>query len=375
MKFKCSACSTAFPTTELIWCCASCGGPLQAVGHAPFRREDIERDRHSLWRYQKALVYQGPVRVSLGEGLTPLVTAKWGGASVNWKCEFVSISGSFKDRGVSVMINNLLANGVAKVAEDSSGNGGAAVATYAAAAGLPCRIYVPAHTSPSKITQIAASGAEVVRISGSRQAVADAAMADTSGYFYASHNWDPAFLDGIKTVGYEIWEQCGFTAPDAIIAPTGGGSNILGCFHAFSELHASGEIARLPRLYGAQSEACQPVAKAFEAGADTFLEAESLPSIAEGIAVSRPIRSRELLAAARESGGGIHAVSEEAIASAHDRLSHTGLYVEPTTAAAPALLDQLLAEGKIKAGENVVVILTGSGLKAGELIGKMREAH
>jgi threonine synthase len=375
MKFKCVVCNASFPTTTLIWCCRKCNGPLQAVDLQPLRRHDIERDRYSLWRYQRALVYQGPVRVSLGEGLTPLITAQWRDTSVLWKCEFISISGSFKDRGVSVMINNLLANGVDRVAEDSSGNGGAAVATYAAAAGLPCRIYVPAHTSPSKITQIAATGAEVVRIAGSRQAVADAAMADNSGYFYASHNWDPAFLDGIKTVGYEIWEQCGFKAPDVIVAPTGGGSNILGCYHAFSELRASGEIDQMPRLYGAQSEACQPVAKAFEAGAGVFVETESMPSIAEGIAVSKPIRSRELLAAVRKSKGGIYAVSEAAIAEAHERLSRTGLYVEPTTAAAPALLDQLLANGTIAKGENVVVILTGSGLKAGDLISRMREAR
>ena len=221
MKFKCANCGTIYPTTSLIWNCGACGGPIDAVDLKPLRRSDIVKGRYSLWRYQQALVYQGDVRVSLGEGLTPLVNGRWGKTPVQWKCEFVSISGSFKDRGVAVMINNLLANGVSGVAEDSSGNGGAAVATYAAAAGLPCRIYVPAHTSPSKITQIAATGAEVMRISGSRQAVADAAMADMSGRFYASHNWDPAFLDGIKTVGYEIWEQSGFAAPDAIIASIG----------------------------------------------------------------------------------------------------------------------------------------------------------
>lgn len=373
MKFKCANCGATFPSTALIWHCGQCRGPLEAVEVGRLRRDDIIRDRHSLWRYQKALVYQGDVRVFLGEGLTPLVRGRWRDASVQWKCEFVSISGSFKDRGVSVMINNLLANGVSRVAEDSSGNGGAAVATYAAAAGLPCRIYVPAHTSPSKITQIAATGAEVMRISGSRQAVADAAMADMSGYFYASHNWDPAFLDGIKTVGYEIWEQCGFEVPDAIVAPTGGGSNILGCYHAFQELLQAGEIDRLPRLYGAQSESCEPVAAAFKAGAETYLEVPSKPSIAEGIAVSNPIRSRELLAAARETKGGIYAVSEEAIAEAHDRLSRTGLYVEPTTAAAPALLDRLLGDGTIGANEKAVVILTGSGLKAGDLIGRLHE--
>jgi threonine synthase len=337
------------------------------------RRADISTNRASLWRYQKALVHQGPVAISLGEGWTPLVEAPWRGAVVQWKCEFVSVSGSFKDRGVAVMINHLLAKGVTRVAEDSSGNGGAAVATYAAAAKLACRIYVPAHTSPAKITQIAATGAEVIRIPGPRQGVADAAMADASGYFYASHNWDPAFLDGIKTVGYEIWEQSDFGVPDVIIAPIGGGSNLLGCFRAFVELRSAGEVNRLPRLYGAQSESCAPLARAFETGAETYLEVETHPSIAEGIAVSRPVRARGLLAAIRESGGAIFAVSEASIAAAHDRLARSGLYVEPTSATAAALLDQLSEDGTIRTGEKVVVILTGSGLKAGDLVARMME--
>src|SRR5436190_15994200 len=193
-QFKCAAGGTLYPSTDLIWRCGKCGSQLDVVGTQALRRSDIASDRRSLWRYQKALVHQGAVPVSLGEGWTPLVHGRWKGTDIQWKCEFVSISGSFKDRGVSVMINHLLANGVGKVAEDSSGNGGAAVATYAAAAGLPCRIYVPAHTSPGKIAQIAITGAEVIRVPGSRQDVADAAMADKSGYAYASHNWDPAFL-------------------------------------------------------------------------------------------------------------------------------------------------------------------------------------
>jgi threonine synthase len=372
-QFKCSSCATTYPATMLIWCCEKCGGPIDAVDLMPLRRADIATDRASLWRYQKALVHQGALPIALGEGWTPLVQGDWGGRAVQWKCEFVSISGSFKDRGVAVMINHLLANGVTRVAEDSSGNGGAAVATYAAAAKLPCRIYVPARTSPGKITQIAATGAEVIRIPGPRQAVADAAMADTSGYFYASHNWDPDFVDGIKTVGYELWEQSGFGVPDVIIAPTGGGSNLLGCFRAFSELRAVGEVDRLPRLYGAQSESCAPMARAFETGAETYVEVETHASIAEGIAVSRPVRSRALLAGVRESGGAIRAVSEASIAAAHGRLARSGLYVEPTAAAAAALLERLIEEGAIRAGDKVVVILTGSGLKAGDLIARMLE--
>jgi threonine synthase len=372
-QFKCSSCDAAYPASILIWHCEKCGSAIDAVDLMPLGRADIAVDRPTLWRYQKALVHQGPVPISLGEGWTPLVHGEWRDRAVQWKCEFVSISGSFKDRGVAVMINHLLANGVTRVAEDSSGNAGAAVATYAAAAKLPCRIYVPAHTSPGKVTQIAATGAEVVRIPGPRQAVADAAMADASGYFYASHNWDPSFLDGIKTVGYELWEQTGFGVPDAVIAPTGSGSNLLGCFRAFSELRAAGEVDRLPRLYGAQSESCEPLARAFETGADSYVEVETRASIAEGIAVSRPVRSRALLAAVRESGGAIVAVPEASIAAAHDRLARSGFYVEPTSATAAALLDRLIGEGTIGAADKVVVILTGSGLKAGELIGRMLE--
>jgi threonine synthase len=370
-RFKCAQCGHSVPTAELAWHCDRCKGHLNVEGTDPLQRSDIDTARRSLWRYQHALVHQGPVHVSLGEGWTPLIADRWNNAQVHWKCEFVSISGSFKDRGASVMLNHLIDNGVEKVAEDSSGNGGAAVATYAAAAGLDCRIYVPEATSLAKITQIATVGAEVIRIGGSRQAVADAAMADNSAYFYASHNWHPVFVDGIKTVGYEIWEQLDFAVPDVIVAPTGGGSNLLGCYLGMKDLRKTGMIDRLPRLYGAQSENCEPIAKAFAAGAETFVPSESRPTIAEGIAVSRPVRSRELLAAVRETSGAVRSVPEKAIAHAHLRLARRGIYVEPTTATAVALLDKLLEEGEVRAHERIVVILTGSGLKAGDLISKL----
>ena len=370
-RFECALCGHCVPTTELVWHCDRCMGHLNVEGTDPLQRSDIDPAKRSLWRYQRALVHQGPVHVSLGEGWTPLIEGRWDKAQVCWKCEFVSISGSFKDRGASVMLNHLIDNGVEKVAEDSSGNGGAAVATYAAAAGLDCRIYVPEATSLGKITQIAAVGAEVIRIGGSRQAVADAAMSDNSGYFYASHNWHPVFVDGIKTVGYEIWEQLDFAVPDVIVAPTGGGSNLLGCYLGMNDLRKTGMIDRLPRLYGAQSESCEPIAKAFAAGAETFVPIESRPTIAEGIAVSRPVRSRELLAAVRETSGAVRSVPEEAIADAHLRLARRGIYVEPTTATTVALLDKLLEEGEVRPHERIVVILTGSGLKAGDLISKL----
>lgn len=372
-RFKCARCGNFVATSELAWRCGRCGGHFNVEGTAPLRRSDIDTSKRSLWRYQHALAHRSKIHVSLGEGWTPLFETTWDKRPIYWKCEFVSISGSFKDRGASVMLNHLVDNGVGKVAEDSSGNGGAAVATYAAAAKLGCRIYVPAATSPGKVTQIATVGAEVIRISGSRQAVAEAAMADDSGYFYASHNWHPMFVDGIKTVGYELWEQFDFSVPDVIVAPTGGGSNLLGCYLGFSDLKSTGQIDRLPRLYGAQSKNCEPIAKGFAAGSDVFLPVESRPTIAEGIAVSQPVRSRELLAGIRESKGEVRSVPEQDIARAHLKLARTGIYVEPTTATAVALLDTLLADGTIKPNERVAVILTGSGLKAGDLISKLHD--
>ena len=230
---------------------------------------------------------------------------------------------------------------------------------------MRCRIYVPAATSAAKIAQISATGAEVIRIAGARQAVAEAAIEDDTGSYYASHNWHPMFVEGTKTVGYEIWEQMGHRAPDVIVAPTGGGSNVIGCRLAFDELLRAREIHRLPRLFGIQSRACDPLAKAFASSLSEYHVMQPSKTIAEGIAVSQPVRSREVLAAARDSGGGVIAVSESEIFDAYQRLARIGIYVEPTSATAAAGVDVLRRGGHISATESVVVILTGSGLKSG----------
>ena len=274
------------------------------------RPDQIDTATRSLWRYRRALRPASAPMVTLGEGWTPLVGGKWDGNPVLWKLEYVTPSGSFKDRGIAVMLNYVLERGIRSVGEDSSGNGGAALATYSAAAGVACRIYVPEATSVSKIVQIAATGAEVIKVSGSRQAVADAAVNDlnTAERFYASHNWQPHFLEGTKTLAYEIWEALGFQTPAAIVVPVGGASNLLGCHIGFSELIAAGQISRMPRLYGIQSEACAPLAAAFDP--DARFSAPGPPTIAEGIAVPHPIRVNEIVEAVRSSAGAIIAVSE-----------------------------------------------------------------
>ena len=278
-------------------------------------------------------------------------------------------TGSFKDRGASVMLSLLRQQGINHVLEDSSGNGGAAVAGYAAAGGMRAAIMTPESTSPAKTVQMRAYGAEMRLIPGSRQDTADAAVAEAANIFYASHNWHPFFLHGTKTVAYEIWEDLGFRAPDNIITPCGAGSNVLGCAIGFSELRRAGEIDRLPRIFAVQPANCSPIASAWFAGTDEDVATPIEPTIAEGTAIARPIRQREVIAALRESRGGAVRVPEIQIEHALFDLARAGVYVEPTSAQVAAGLEMLLASGTIRPEETTVLIMTGSGLKATGRIG------
>jgi threonine synthase len=307
----------------------------------------------------------------MGEGWTPLTCGEWNGAHLMFKLEFMMPSGSFKDRGMTVMVSYLKSRGLDQVLEDSSGNAGASLSAYAAAAGMRCRILVPETASYPKIAQIAACGADVVTIRGTRQDVADAALRMSREIFYASHNWQPFFAEGTKTLAYELWEQLGFKAPDNVIVPLGYGSNVAGCAIGFDELLRNGEITKVPRIFGVQAANCAPYYNAFRAGVDHLVPTTVTPTIAEGIASSKPTRVVEALRAVRDSGGSIVAVSEEEIVSALGMLARKGLYVEPTSAAAGAGLTQLLASGAIKPSENTVLVLTGTGLKASEKIGEL----
>ncbi|XYD09260.1 threonine synthase [Methylobacterium sp. NMS12] len=340
------------------------GGPLMITDLPGIGRAEIDTGQRSLWRYAAALPVAVADPVSLGEGCTPLVRRPWRGGHAHFKLEWFAPSGSFKDRGASVMLSVLRQQGIDAVLEDSSGNGGAAVATYAAAAGMRAKILVPASTSPAKTVQMRAAGAAVELIPGTRQDTADAAVRQAEEIFYASHNWQAHFLQGTKTLAYELWEDLGFTAPDAVIIPCGAGSNILGCDIGFSELLRRGAITRLPRLYAVQPAHCAPLHAGFEAGAADFVPVTPRPTLAEGASIAQPVRGREVLAALRRSGGGTVAVSEDAIEAALMELARSGLYVEPTCAMAAAALTDLTARGAIRPDETTVVVLTGTGIKA-----------
>jgi threonine synthase len=322
----------------------------------------------TLWRYLEALPFETNEtswqEVTMGEGFTPLVPLEAANPNVLVKVDYQMPTLSFKDRGAVVLIAKAKSLGAKKLVQDSSGNAGTSVAAYAARAGMSCTIFVPDSTSPKKVAQIKAHGAEVKLIPGSREDTATAAMdtANERGVFYASHVYNPLFYQGTKTYAFELWEQLG-KAPDVLILPVGNGTLLLGCYYGFSELYKAGLIDSLPRFVAVQSEQCAPLAKAFAVG-----EAEAKPvvnegTLAEGIAIAAPARHKQILEAIYSTGGSIVTVPEEEIAPARATLASKGYYVEPTTAINYAAYTHHAT--LFNPSETVVIPLCGAGLKAG----------
>jgi threonine synthase len=333
--------------------------PIQPVTH-DLPTTLVENDR-SMWRYRSAIPVAPASIVSMGEGLTPLLKGPGG---LHMKCDYLSPSGSFKDRGASAMVSGLKERGVSRCFLDSSGNAGAAVALYTAAASIQCDVMVPADTPETKSRQAAAFGANVIRLEGNREEVAAAARERArSGDTYASHNWDPLFIHGTKTIAFELFEQCGGHIPDHVILPVGYGSSLLGCYIGFSELVANGTCERLPKLHAAQAAACAPLHLAFTSGAATTAAMTPAATVASAIAASNPLRGEALLSTLRSTRGQTVAVSEEAISTAQAELGRAGFYVEPSSAVAYAAAGDLRQREVIGPEETAVVLLTGSGLK------------
>ena len=355
LLLRCGRCGHPAPPDPAAWRCP-CGGPWALKpGGVSFRREALRGAPASLWRYREALPVSGPP-VTLGEGMTPLVPARDRG--LLFKLESANPTGSFKDRGAAVLLTALVGAGVREVVEDSSGNAGAAIAAYSARAGIAAKIYVPEATSRSKVTQIEAYGARVVRVAGTREDVARAAQAAPGTY--ASHCWNPVFFHGTKTLAYELWEQLDWRAPDWVVAPVGHGTLLLGLALGFRELRDAALIPRLPGLVAVQAAACAPLA-----GPALGLTTGSGETLAEGIRVRQPVRGDEIKAAVHESGGRWLVVEEAEIGAAWRRLGREGLFVEPTAAVAPAAAWRLRDRAGVDPREIVVVPLTGHGLKAG----------
>lgn len=340
----CTACGREYPWAEPRWRC-DCGGLLESRADTPFEPAAVTAEP-SLWRYAHVLPVE-PV-AGLGEGWTPLVRGELAGHAVWLKLDYLNPSGSFKDRGAAVLTARLARAGVAEVVEDSSGNAGAALALYAARARIRCTIYCPASASAAKTAMMTALGARVVRVPGSREDTAEAVRKAAEQSYYASHVYDPAYLEGTQTLAFELVEQLRWRAPEVVVVPVGNGTLLLGLDKGFGRLCASGVIDRMPRLIAA----C----------------AAQRPTVAEGVAVVDPPRRAAIEAAVNRSGGQLVTVYDEAVVSSLRRMVHNGWYIEPTAAVATAAWEQWAAENRLKASEPVVVVLTGSGLKTAETI-------
>ena len=325
-----------------------------------FSRKDLERRDHSIWRYREGFGLPEDVQpVSLGEGRTPIVSRHFEGADLTFKLDFLQPSGSFKDRGASVLISLVKSLGVSQVVEDSSGNAGAAVSAYAAAAGIGCTVYVPDYTPEGKLIQMKLFGSEVVKVPGKRQETNRAAIKASGKSYYASHLWNPYFIMGLQSAAFEIWEQYGGALPRRVIVPIGGGGFLEGLHSGFCALRNAGYVKEIPPLIGVQAEKCPPIHRAFQEGLADYAEMEVDTTVAEGIAVQKPPRAKAVLQALRESGGWTVGVTEEEILFAEMALFSMGLFVEPTSAAALAAWRKLAT--KEKAGS--LIVLTGNGLK------------
>lgn len=356
-----------YPLDVPRWCSDE-QNPLLITPQSGISRDEIERGTRSLWRYRASLPIEIAEPISMGEGCTPMVQSAWGDHRPFFKLEWFNPTSSFKDRGTTVMLSALRQLGVDAVLEDSSGNGGASVAAFGAAGGMRVRILAPAYASPAKIAQIRAYGAETQLVEGPREESQAEAIRQSKQIFYASHNWQPFFLQGTKSFAYEMWEDFNYSAPDNIIAPVGAGSSLLGCHIGFSELKAAGQIDKLPRLFAAQPFNCSPVDAAFKAGANGSAAREIKKTLAEGTAIKEPLRLRQILDALSETGGSSVALSEDEIVEALKTLAGKGLLAEPTSATAAAALEQLIRAKIIHPREKTVVILTGTGIKSAQVI-------
>lgn len=313
-----------------------------------------------LARYAAALP-PGSGSVDLGLTVTRAVEVT---PAVWVKADYEQPTGSFKDRGASVMIGVALRLGVDSIVVDSSGNAGKAAAAHAARAGMACVVYLPAGTAATKVEAMAGYGAEVVEVPGGRQAAADAAQRDLarSGRWYASHVHQPLFHHGVKTLAFELFEQVKGLSAGTVFVPTGNGTLVLGLWLGFGELVALGRMARRPAIVAVQAEACAPLA-GLTPDATGSAGGRVAGTAAAGIAIPTPARAGQIRGAVLASGGRVMVVGEEAISAARSELAESGFEVEPTGAVAWAGLRAWGRDeggGRGDPGRPAVAVLTGS---------------
>jgi len=317
----------------------------------------------SLWRYREVLPVLDQDNVcTLGEGFTPLLKLRNG---TLMKDDGQMPTGTFKARGMAVAVSRAKELGLRKLVVPSAGNAGAALACYAARAGLTARVFIPRETPELIIRECRVYGAEVILVEGNISDAGAKMREDMGGYFDMSTLKEPYRLEGKKTMGYEIAEQTGFELPDVILYPTGGGTGLIGMWKAFDEMEKLGWMGRTrPRMYAVQSDACAPVVNAFSSGKDTT--DPSFPdgnTVASGLRVPRPFAGREILEVLRASKGEAVSVPEKEIVGAVRYLAKEGVFACPEGAATLAGCKRLVDIGAIDRSERVLLYNTGTGLK------------
>jgi threonine synthase len=379
-KLDCTRCERDFPADSIQNLC-TCGAPLFARydlvrAAKEMRPGQLALREPNMWRYHEVLpVADESERVSLGEGLTPLLPAARLGASVGLprlliKDESGNPTGSFKARGLSVAITMAKRLGASDVCLPSAGNAGSALAAYAAKAGLRAHVYVPRDIAQLFLMETRAYGAEVQTVDG---LITDAgricaAAASEHGWYECATLKEPYRVEGKKTLGYELAEQLGWTLPDAILYPTGGGTGLIGMWKAFEELETMGFIgAKRPRMYAVQAEGCAPIVSAFAAGLEAAPPWENAHTVAHGLRVPRALGDFLILRALRQSHGAAIAVSDaELIAGVKDAARTEGLFMAPEGGACVAALRRLRQSGHLSPDDSVVLFNTGTGFKYAE---------
>lgn len=353
--------------------CPSCAQPLFVSYSVSVPRDHTFPARWDMWRYAAWLpLHVGEHPVTLGEGLTPLIEApilarEVGVRRLRIKDESQNPTGSFKARGMSAAVTRARGDNVPGLVVPTAGNAGAALAAYAAAAGIPVRVFAPRTTPRPILDTIDALGAQLVRIDGH---IGDAgkmaaAYAKESGWWPVATLREPYRVEGMKTMGFELAEQCNWSLPDVVVYPTGGGEGTVGIWKAINELMDSGWLAdgsKQPQYVVAQSAGCAPIARAFAAGADHADPWIDPETYASGLRVPTPLGDRILLRILQETAGQAASVTDDVMRVATRRLAEaTGIDAAPEGGCAIAVLADLVRDGKVARDADVVVFNTGVG--------------
>lgn len=364
-QYICNSCGKKYDITATIWKC-ECGGLLDLVKDTPII--DVASWNNypsSIWRYFETMPFANDSKTwesaTMGEGQSPLIVLDPLEPDTYVKVDYMMPTLSFKDRGAAVLMTKAKELGVTKVIADSSGNAGTAIAAYAARCNIPCDIYLSDETSPKKVAQIKAHGATIKEIHGTREDIAAAAQkaVEEEKVFYASHVYNPYFYEGTKTYAYEIYEQLK-GAPDALIFPVGNGTLVLGAYYGFKELYENKLIDKIPKIIAIQAANCAPLVSAYKNGKLTAEPVTNKGTLAEGIAIAAPARSKQILEAVRETNGTFIDINEDEIFSSRAILADKGFYVEVTTAANYAGY----LKYKKAPSEKIIIPLCGAGIKS-----------